>query len=171
MNAKYRRVKVYFLVIFKSSSYIFWQFCFDGHYISIQSFADKKVWSCIYFYAHAHVLRLTSANLCAWWLNPNITAITLQTTGDEQILNMKSCRAIWSDFTFHLVTVHLTYLSLPIKFDLKIIQIILQSVEVRGRGVERSLLDPKVVGSNPGGAEIGLHDFHDPQKWARILVQ
>ena len=40
-----------------------------------------------------------------------------------------------------------------------------------GLGVERSLLDPKVVGSNPGGAEIGLHDFHDPQKWARILVQ
>ena len=33
-----------------------------------------------------------------------------------------------------------------------------------GPGVERSLLDPKVVGSNPGGAEIGLHDFHDPQK-------
>ena len=40
-----------------------------------------------------------------------------------------------------------------------------------GLGVERSLLDPKVVGSNPGGAEIGLHDFHDPQKRARILVQ
>ena len=37
-------------------------------------------------------------------------------------------------------------------------------VKVRGPGVERSLSDPKVVGSNPGGAEIGLHDFHDPQK-------
>ena len=36
-------------------------------------------------------------------------------------------------------------------------------MEVRGRGVERSLLDPKVVGSNPGGAKIGLYDFHDPQ--------
>ena len=37
-------------------------------------------------------------------------------------------------------------------------------VEVRGLGVERSISDPKVVGSNPGGAENGLHDFHNPQK-------
>ena len=42
---------------------------------------------------------------------------------------------------------------------------------IRGLGVERSLLDPKFVGSNPGGVEIGLHDFHDSQKLARILVQ
>ena len=34
-------------------------------------------------------------------------------------------------------------------------------VEFRGLGVECSLYDPKVVGSNTGGAEIGLHDFHN----------
>ena len=36
-------------------------------------------------------------------------------------------------------------------------------VEVRGPGVDRSLSDPKVLGSNTGGAEVGLHDFHNPQ--------
>ena len=40
----------------------------------------------------------------------------------------------------------------------------LKSVELCGLGVERSLSDPKVVGSYPGSAEIELHDFHKSQK-------
>ena len=38
-----------------------------------------------------------------------------------------------------------------------------------GPVVECPTTDPKIVGTNPSGFEIGLHVFHKPQ-WARVLV-